>query len=57
MLKTPARLTISMVTITVLVTDIPMAAFAQAAKEEQQEEESAQVQDQEEQGNNPANPT
>ncbi len=57
MITTPARLTISVVAITYLVTDGPITAFAQAAKEEQQQEESAEVQDQEEQGDNPPNPT
>ncbi len=64
MITTP-RLTVLMtVAMTVLGTSSPVAAFTQAAaKEEQQqqqqeeEEEGQQVQDQQEQGDNPPNPT
>ena len=57
MITTTPRLTILTVATAVLGTGSPIAAFAQAAKEQQEEEEEPQVHDQEEQGNNPPNPT
>ena len=59
MITTPRLTILMMVTMTILGTSGPVAAFTQAAKEQQQEEEEEQqqVQDQQEQGDTPPNPT
>ena len=51
MITTPRLTILMMVAMTILGTSGPVAAFTQAAKEQQQ------VQDQQEQGDNPPNPT